>query len=75
MTTTKITDSSQIAEIGYSPNTQILTVQFKRKGVWYAYADVPAHIHDEFTKAKSKGKFFHKNIRGAYEYRRIHEEI
>lgn len=74
MITTPTTDSSQISEITYDPAERILTVRFKKKGTVYAYTDVPPHVHDEFIKAESKGKYFHQNIRGQFEYGRIYEE-
>jgi len=75
MITTPITDSSQITEIAYDPSEQILVITFKKKGTKYAYTNVPAHIHDELIKAESKGKYFHQNIRGKFEYGRIYEEV
>lgn len=74
MITTPITDSSQITEIAYDPAESILTVRFKKKNTVYAYTGVPTHVHDGFIKAESKGKYFHQNIRGQFEYGRIYEE-
>jgi hypothetical protein len=37
----------------------------------YVYEGVPASIYEAFTKAESKGKYFHENINYRYNYSRI----
>lgn len=61
-------DSSNIYSIGWEDN--ILEVEF-RSGAVYEYEDVSEQVFDDFRDAESKGKFFWRNIRFAYNYRRI----
>lgn len=69
-------DSSNIDQIGFEKSKQIsmgakpinsLSIYFKN-GRSYRYFDVPEELFEEFIKAKSKGKFFHKYISKRYEY-------
>ena len=65
-------DSSNIKKIGYDQDTQHLFVEFISEDLsLYRYFDVEENVFDAFTKAESKGKFFHKFIRGKYEDERI----
>lgn len=61
-------NSSTIAEINHDGKT--LTVAFVNGRV-YTYEDVPTTIYEAFTKAESKGQYFHENINGRYNYSRI----
>jgi hypothetical protein len=58
--------SDAIQAIGYDPNTHRLRITFK-EGNSYDYCGVPAHIHEQFLQAPSKGRFFHQNIDGRYQ--------
>ena len=60
--------SSTISEINY--DGKLLTVIFNN-GREYAYEGVPAKIYEDFSKAESKGKYFHENINYQYNYSRI----
>ena len=60
--------SSTISEINY--DGKLLTVIFNN-GREYAYEGVSAKIYEDFSKAKSKGKYFHENINYRYNYSRI----
>ena len=60
--------SSMISEINY--DGKLLTVIFNN-GRKYAYEGVPAKIYEDFSKAESKGKYFHENINYRYTYSRI----
>lgn len=60
--------SSTISEINY--DGKLLTVTFNN-GREYAYEGVPANIYEDFSKAESKGKYFHENINYRYNYSRI----
>lgn len=62
--------SSSILDIGYDPLARRLEVGFRAGGV-YAYDAVPPEIHDAFIDATSKGRFFQRQIRDRYRYRRI----
>ena len=60
--------SSTISEINY--DGKLLTVTFNN-GREYTYEGVPVKIYEDFSKAESKGKYFHKNINYRYNYSRI----
>ena len=65
-------ESSQIAEVGYEPDTQTLGIAFKptRKqaeegceGSVYHYANVPPQLCADLINAESVGKFFGEHIK------------
>ena len=60
--------SSTISEINY--DGKLLTIIFNN-GSEYAYEGVSAKIYEDFSKAESKGKYFHENINHRYAYSRI----
>jgi hypothetical protein len=71
-------ESSQIAAIGYHPETQTLAIQFKNwKGEaagLYHYQNVSQADFDAFAAAESKGRHFGQHIkpfRDKYPYDRI----
>jgi len=55
-------ESSNIKSIHYDIFTKDLIVGFKN-GSKYRYPNISLKIFNEFTKSKSKGKFFFKNIK------------
>jgi hypothetical protein len=58
--------SSNLASIGYDPETKVLQVEFK-KGTIYDYADVPPVVANDLVHAESIGKAFHSLvIQGGY---------
>ena len=57
--------SSVIAAIGYDPQFQWLEVELKG-GALYLYREVPAHVHQAFMAALSKGSFYNQRIRDEY---------
>jgi len=61
--------SSMIDSLWYSPKHRRLTVRFNNQST-YEYAGVRADTYDQLIQSGSKGKFFHRNIRGKYDYRR-----
>lgn len=63
-------ESSNISSIGYSPDEQILEVEFHGGSV-YHYLDVPPHVHEELMSAESHGKYLCREIKGTYDYRRV----
>ncbi len=65
-----VLDSSNVAEIGYNPETQTLEVQFI-KGSLYQYFDVPQVVYEGFISADSKGKYLATQIKGNYRYARV----
>ena len=60
--------SSTISEINY--DGKLLTVTFNN-GSEYVYEGVSEKIYEDFSKAESKGKYFHENINHRYNYSRI----
>ena len=60
--------SSTISEINY--DGKLLTITFNN-GSEYVYEGVSAKIYEDFSKAESKGKYFHANINHRYNYSRI----
>jgi len=62
--------SSNIASIGYDPETFILEVEFHSGGI-YQYFDVPQQVYIDFVNAESKGRFLWQYIRDVYEYTRV----
>ena len=62
--------SSNLAAVGYDPNTKILEIEFHGGSV-YAYSDVPQDIFDELMSAESHGKYFNANIKDKYPYTKI----
>lgn len=57
--------SSNIASIGYEPESETLEVEFKTSGI-YQYFNVPAFMHERLMAADSVGKFFNAEIKEAY---------
>lgn len=62
--------SSNLAEVGYNPDKEILEIKFEDGGV-YRYFNVPMEVYESLMSAKSHGSFFHSNIRGIYDYKQI----
>jgi hypothetical protein len=57
--------SSNLAEVGYEPESETLEVMFKHGGV-YQYYNFPQFMYDRFLEAPSLGKFFNAEIKGKY---------
>lgn len=62
--------SSNLNSVGYDPATNTLEIQFNSGGV-YQYFKVPNSVYLELIKAASKGSYFHKYIKGRYQFNRI----
>ena len=62
--------STAIRRLSYDAQTQTLFVTFV-DGDLYAYAAVPERVNLAFERARSKGGFFARHIRGRYAYRRL----
>ncbi|MCC5906736.1 MAG: KTSC domain-containing protein [Balneolaceae bacterium] len=59
-------DSSMIVSIGYDQNNATLQIIFKSDhSVWHYY-DVSENLFRDFQYSGSKGKFFHRRIKGNY---------
>lgn len=56
--------SSNIAEVGYDSQSNILEVAFIG-GAVYRYLGVPSSVHDDLLSAPSVGSFFHFHVKTA----------
>ena len=63
-------ESSNLASVGYDEATKTLEIQFHSGGI-YQYDDVEKEVYDELKNAESKGRYFMRQIRGAYSYGRV----
>lgn len=59
--------SSNIAAIGYDPDSGVLEIEFTNSAV-YSYFGVPLGEFEGLISADSKGKYLHANIKGRYPY-------
>jgi len=57
--------SSNLDEIGYDHDVNLLEIRFKNGGV-YQYSGVPVSIYKELMSAPSEGSYFHHCIRDKY---------
>lgn len=57
--------SSNLAAIGYDPDTEILEVEFLNGSV-YEYKNVPQVVYDELMSSSSHGTYFNSQIRNTY---------
>ena len=67
---TKGKKSSRILKMSYIKSKKLLTITFN-SGAIYEYYDVPMEVTDGIIQADSLGKYFDKNIKGIYNYRRL----
>lgn len=67
---TKGKKSSRILKMSYIKSKKLLTITFN-SGATYEYYDVLTEVIDGITQADSLGKYFDKNIKGIYNYRRV----
>lgn len=58
--------SSNLASVGYDPNSETLEVEFVSTGKVYEYYNVPQFMFDRLMDASSIGKFFSAEIRNTY---------
>lgn len=58
--------STTIAQHGYDPVKQQMTVQFKNGNV-YRYSGVPQKVFDQYTASESQGSFHAQQIKGRYQ--------
>lgn len=62
-------DSSNIVSVGYYDLEEVLEVEFKG-GARYDYFEAPKSLFNEFIASDSKGKFFHRYVKGKYAFKR-----
>jgi len=59
--------SSNVAEVGYDPETMTLEVMF-HNGSIYQYFQVPQSVYEKLILADSVGGFLNSQIKNLYEY-------
>lgn len=62
--------STNIASIGYDPDSETLEVEFSNGSI-YQYFNVPAGLNEQLVAAGSKGQFLNTYIRNAYPFSRV----
>jgi hypothetical protein len=62
----QIVSSSNLASVGYNPESETLQVEFSKSGKLYEYYNVPQFMYDRLLEAPSIGIFFNAEIRTAY---------
>jgi lysyl-tRNA synthetase class 2 len=62
--------SSNIASVSHDDSTDTLTVDFT-DGSTYEYMNVPASVYRAFMAAGSAGQFFHRQVKGRYQYESV----
>lgn len=62
--------SSDIRSVGYDKNSQVLEVEFHSGGT-YQYYSVPQSVYEGLMSAPSHGKYFHRHVKGAFNYQKI----
>lgn len=67
---TKGKKSSRILKMSYIKSKKLLTITFNSGAIYESY-DVPTEVIPSITQADSLGKYFDKNIKGIYNYRRV----
>ncbi len=63
-------ESSAFAAVGYSKRLHALEIEF-RDGLIYRYLEVPPPIYRELISARSKARFYNKQVRGKYRCLRV----
>ena len=63
-------ESSHLKEIGYEEDVEVMDIQFHNGSV-YRYFDVQKDVYDALMNDVSPGTFFHRHVRGWYEYRSL----
>lgn len=58
--------SSNLASVGYDPNSEILEVEFLSNGKIYEYYNVPQFTYDRLMEASSIGRYFNIEIKDVY---------
>jgi hypothetical protein len=63
-------ESTTLATVAYDKARGLLLLQF-RSGAMYQYFGVPAAVHEALLRARSKGSYFNRAIRGWFPYCRV----
>jgi hypothetical protein len=63
--------SSNVASVGYDPQTRILEIEFLNRSI-YRYYSVPQSEYHALMRAPSVGHYFDANIKkGGYRYTKV----
>lgn len=62
-------NSSNVSEIGYNPETKVLSVRFSKGGL-YHYSNVAPEKYEALRKADSIGSHLHQHIKPHHGFRR-----
>jgi hypothetical protein len=66
----KAAKPSPIKDTAYNAETKVLSITFTNGDV-YEYAAVPKETADALAAAEHKGHFFHKEIKGKFEAKKV----
>ena len=66
----QVVQSSNIHSVGYDASDQLLEIEFHSGGI-FEYYRVPSKAYQSLVGADSKGKYFHRNIKDIYNYKRL----
>ena len=66
----QLVSSSNLFAVDYDSWQATLTIEFHSGGV-YEYYSVPHSVYAGLISADSHGRYFHKHIKGCYNYQRI----
>lgn len=64
-------ESTNLASVGYDPNSETLEVEFLKSGDVYQYFNVPAFEYEQLLSANSIGGYFSANIRNGYAFDKL----
>ncbi|MDD5091269.1 MAG: KTSC domain-containing protein [Candidatus Wallbacteria bacterium] len=62
--------SSQMKSVGYDTGNKVLEIEMT-DGAIVQYYDVPKREFENLVKADSIGKFYHRFIKGKYQYQQV----
>lgn len=62
--------SSNIASIGYDPDSLTLEIEFNNGSV-YQYFDVGQRVYEDLINSDSVGGFLASNIKGSYRFSKV----
>ena len=65
-----LVESTSLATIAYDADRKLLQIEFRDRTT-YRYFNVPADVHETLLRAKSKGTYFNRLIRGQFTHARI----
>jgi len=66
----QIVESTSIASVGYSAESETLEIEFKNQTI-YEYYNVPLIIYEQLMASSSLGQYFSANIRNVFANSRV----